>query len=95
MLGGAPVSVERRGELLIAPDGRQVVLHAAVHLPPVEPANSRPVEPGDAVTVELEGLGALTKRLGGDRRLRGGHGPQGPGAAHTRSARDDEAEGAG
>jgi 5-oxopent-3-ene-1,2,5-tricarboxylate decarboxylase/2-hydroxyhepta-2,4-diene-1,7-dioate isomerase len=27
------------------------------------PANSRPVEPGDVVTVEVEGLGALTNRI--------------------------------
>ena len=27
------------------------------------PANSRPVEPGDTVTVEVEGLGALTNRI--------------------------------
>jgi 5-oxopent-3-ene-1,2,5-tricarboxylate decarboxylase / 2-hydroxyhepta-2,4-diene-1,7-dioate isomerase len=27
------------------------------------PANSRPVEPGDEVTVEVEGLGALTNRI--------------------------------
>lgn len=27
------------------------------------PANSRPVEPGDEVTVEVEGLGALTSRI--------------------------------
>jgi 5-oxopent-3-ene-1,2,5-tricarboxylate decarboxylase / 2-hydroxyhepta-2,4-diene-1,7-dioate isomerase len=28
------------------------------------PANSRPVEPGNVVTVEVEGLGALTNRIG-------------------------------
>src|SRR5690606_7696178 len=27
------------------------------------PAGSRPVEPGDVVTVEVEGLGALTNRI--------------------------------
>jgi len=27
------------------------------------PANSRPVEPGDVVTVEVEGLGALTNHI--------------------------------
>jgi 5-oxopent-3-ene-1,2,5-tricarboxylate decarboxylase/2-hydroxyhepta-2,4-diene-1,7-dioate isomerase len=37
LLDGAPVTVERRGDLLVAPDGREVEVHAAVHLPPVEP----------------------------------------------------------
>jgi len=37
LLDGAPVTVERRGDVLVAPDGREVGVHAAVHLPPVEP----------------------------------------------------------
>jgi 5-oxopent-3-ene-1,2,5-tricarboxylate decarboxylase / 2-hydroxyhepta-2,4-diene-1,7-dioate isomerase len=80
------------------------------------PANSRPVEPGDVVTVEVEGLGALTNHivagpvpvrddvgaqpteseevrstaLGGDWELRGVRAPQGAGAAHYRSALDED-----
>ena len=34
------------------------------------PANSRPVQPGDVVTVEVEGLGALTTRSSPDRHHR-------------------------
>jgi 5-oxopent-3-ene-1,2,5-tricarboxylate decarboxylase/2-hydroxyhepta-2,4-diene-1,7-dioate isomerase len=37
LLDGAPVTVERRGDVLVAPDGREVGVHAAVHLAPVEP----------------------------------------------------------
>jgi 5-oxopent-3-ene-1,2,5-tricarboxylate decarboxylase/2-hydroxyhepta-2,4-diene-1,7-dioate isomerase len=38
LLDGAPVSVERRRDVLVAPDGREVAVQAAVHLPPVEPS---------------------------------------------------------
>ena len=37
LLDGSPVAVERRGDTLVAPDGREVAADAAVHLPPVEP----------------------------------------------------------
>jgi 5-oxopent-3-ene-1,2,5-tricarboxylate decarboxylase / 2-hydroxyhepta-2,4-diene-1,7-dioate isomerase len=37
LLGGAPVTVTREGEWLVAPDGRRVHVDAAVHLPPTEP----------------------------------------------------------
>ena len=41
------------------------------------PANSRPVEPGDVVTVEVEGLGALTNTIvGGPIPIRGDCGAQ-------------------
>ena len=41
------------------------------------PANSRPVEPGDVVTVEVEGLGALTNRIvEGDAPIRDDVGAQ-------------------
>ena len=37
LLDGYAVQVERRGELLVAPDGRTVAIEDAVHLPPAEP----------------------------------------------------------
>jgi 5-oxopent-3-ene-1,2,5-tricarboxylate decarboxylase/2-hydroxyhepta-2,4-diene-1,7-dioate isomerase len=37
LLDGAPVAVERRGDVLVAPDGREVAVDDATHLPPVEP----------------------------------------------------------
>jgi 2-keto-4-pentenoate hydratase/2-oxohepta-3-ene-1,7-dioic acid hydratase in catechol pathway len=37
LLAGAPVQVIRRGEVLIAPDGRETAAAAAAHLPPAEP----------------------------------------------------------
>ena len=37
LLDGYPVAVERRGDVLVAGDGREVDVDAAVHLPPVEP----------------------------------------------------------
>jgi 5-oxopent-3-ene-1,2,5-tricarboxylate decarboxylase/2-hydroxyhepta-2,4-diene-1,7-dioate isomerase len=37
LLEGSPVQVVRRGEELVAPDGRAVGIEEAVHLPPVEP----------------------------------------------------------
>lgn len=41
------------------------------------PAGSRPVEPGDVVTVEVEGLGALTNRIvNGPEPVAGGFGAQ-------------------
>ena len=37
LLDGYAVQVERRGETLVAPDGRTVAIEDAVHLPPAEP----------------------------------------------------------
>jgi len=37
LLDGAAVQVERRGDLLLAADGREVAVDDAVHLPPTEP----------------------------------------------------------
>lgn len=37
LLGGAPVTVVREGEWLLARDGRRVHVDAAIHLPPCEP----------------------------------------------------------
>lgn len=37
LLDGYAVQVERKGELLVAPDGRTVAIEDAVHLPPAEP----------------------------------------------------------
>lgn len=37
LLDGAPVIVERHDDLLVAPDGRQVAVDAAIHLAPAEP----------------------------------------------------------
>ena len=38
LLGGYPVQVVRHGDLLLAPDGREVPIEDAIHLPPVEPS---------------------------------------------------------
>jgi 5-oxopent-3-ene-1,2,5-tricarboxylate decarboxylase/2-hydroxyhepta-2,4-diene-1,7-dioate isomerase len=38
LLDGAPVQVVRRGDLLIAPDGRETTAAGAIHLPPAEPS---------------------------------------------------------
>ena len=38
LLDGAPVLTVRRGEVLIAPDGRETAAAGAIHLPPSEPA---------------------------------------------------------
>ncbi len=37
LLDGYPTPVERRGDVLVAGDGREVPTESAVHLPPVEP----------------------------------------------------------
>lgn len=37
LLDGYPTQVERRGDMLVANDGREVAIVDAVHLPPVEP----------------------------------------------------------
>ncbi len=37
LLQGYPVQVVRRGDELVAPDGRSLGIDAAIHLPPVEP----------------------------------------------------------
>ncbi|HEV2702057.1 MAG TPA: fumarylacetoacetate hydrolase family protein [Steroidobacteraceae bacterium] len=38
MLDGAVVEMQRRGEILVAQDGRQIACDEALHLPPVEPS---------------------------------------------------------
>jgi len=38
LLDGAPVQVVRRGDLLVAPDGRETAAAGAIHLPPAEPS---------------------------------------------------------
>ena len=38
LLDGTPVDVVRRGEVLVAGDGREVAIADAVHLPPVTPS---------------------------------------------------------
>lgn len=37
LLGGSPVQTIRHGEVLIAPDGREIGVDEAIHLPPSEP----------------------------------------------------------
>jgi len=37
LLDGYPTQVERRGDMLVANDGREVAIVDAIHLPPVEP----------------------------------------------------------
>jgi len=37
LLDGSAITVERHGDVLVAPDGREVAADAAVHLPPVVP----------------------------------------------------------
>ena len=37
LLGGSPVQTIRRGEVLVAPDGREIGVEEAIHLPPTEP----------------------------------------------------------
>jgi 2-keto-4-pentenoate hydratase/2-oxohepta-3-ene-1,7-dioic acid hydratase in catechol pathway len=101
---------------LVADIARTITLVPGDILLSGTPAGSRPVEPGDEVTVEVEGLGALTNHivagptpirddvgaqpseseevrstaLGGDWEFRGIRAPQGPGAAHYRSALDED-----
>lgn len=48
---------------LVADIARSITLVPGDLLLSGTPANSRPVEPGDVVTVEVEGLGALTNRI--------------------------------
>ena len=48
---------------LVADIARNITLVAGDLLLSGTPANSRPVEPGDVVTVEVEGLGALTNTI--------------------------------
>lgn len=48
---------------LVADIARSITLMPGDLLLSGTPANSRPVEPGDVVTVEVEGLGALTNRI--------------------------------
>ena len=37
LLGGSPVQTIRHGEVLVAPDGREIAVEEAIHLPPTEP----------------------------------------------------------
>ena len=37
LLGGSPVQTIRHGEVLVAPDGREIGVEEAIHLPPTEP----------------------------------------------------------
>lgn len=48
---------------LVADIARNITLEPGDLLLSGTPANSRPVEPGDVVTVEVEGLGALTNTI--------------------------------
>jgi 5-oxopent-3-ene-1,2,5-tricarboxylate decarboxylase/2-hydroxyhepta-2,4-diene-1,7-dioate isomerase len=48
---------------LVADIARTITLVPGDILLSGTPANSRPVQPGDVVTVEIEGLGALTNRI--------------------------------
>lgn len=48
---------------LVADIARTITLVSGDLILSGTPANSRPVEPGDEVTVEVEGLGALTNRI--------------------------------
>ena len=48
---------------LVADIARTITLVPGDVLLSGTPANSRPVQPGDVVTVEVEGLGALTNRI--------------------------------
>lgn len=48
---------------LVADIARNITLEPGDILLSGTPANSRPVEPGDTVTVEVEGLGALTNTI--------------------------------
>lgn len=48
---------------LVADLARNLTLHPGDIIFSGTPANSRPVEPGDVVTVEVEGLGALTNTI--------------------------------
>ena len=48
---------------LVADIARTITLVPGDLLLSGTPANSRPVEPGDVVTVEVEGLGALTNHI--------------------------------
>ena len=48
---------------LVADIARNITLEPGDILLSGTPANSRPVQPGDEVTVEVEGLGALTNRI--------------------------------
>ena len=48
---------------LVADIARNITLEPGDLLLSGTPANSRPVEPGDEVTVEVEGLGALSNRI--------------------------------
>jgi len=48
---------------LVADIARLITLEPGDLLLTGTPANSRPVQPGDTVTVEVEGLGALTNTI--------------------------------
>ncbi len=62
---------------LVADIARTITLVPGDVLLSGTPANSRPVQPGDVVTVEVEGLGALTNRIvEGPTPIRGDVGAQ-------------------
>jgi 5-oxopent-3-ene-1,2,5-tricarboxylate decarboxylase/2-hydroxyhepta-2,4-diene-1,7-dioate isomerase len=62
---------------LVADLARTITLEPGDVILSGTPANSRPVEPGDVVEVEVEGLGSLTNRIvEGDVPVRGDVGAQ-------------------
>ena len=60
---GSTAEMEWDMHYLVADIARTITLVPGDVLLSGTPANSRPVEPGDIVTVEVEGLGALTNRI--------------------------------
>jgi 5-oxopent-3-ene-1,2,5-tricarboxylate decarboxylase/2-hydroxyhepta-2,4-diene-1,7-dioate isomerase len=60
---GSTAEMEWDMHYLVADIARTITLVPGDVLLSGTPANSRPVEPGDVVTVEVEGLGALTNRI--------------------------------
>jgi 5-oxopent-3-ene-1,2,5-tricarboxylate decarboxylase/2-hydroxyhepta-2,4-diene-1,7-dioate isomerase len=60
---GSTAEMEWDMHYLVADIARTITLVPGDVLLSGTPANSRPVEPGDVVTVEVEGLGTLTNRI--------------------------------
>ncbi|MGI9053990.1 MAG: fumarylacetoacetate hydrolase family protein [Ilumatobacteraceae bacterium] len=60
---GSTDEMQRDMHYLVADLARTITLAPGDLVLSGTPANSRPVEPGDVVTVEVEGLGALTNRI--------------------------------
>ncbi|MXZ81810.1 MAG: fumarylacetoacetate hydrolase family protein [Gammaproteobacteria bacterium] len=60
---GSTSEMEWDMHYLVADIARNITLEPGDLLLSGTPANSRPVKPGDVVTVEVEGLGALTNRI--------------------------------